>query len=78
MESENEKEIARIEVVMHKKTEGMHGASIKESGSNGDILQLLEDLTGSLVEEAGIPAEAVLIACTAGVLKGLKTHEADS
>ena len=74
----NKEEIARIEVVMHEKTEEMHGTSIKVSGSSGDILQLLEDLTGSLVEEAGIPAEAVLIACTTGVSKGLKTHEADS
>ena len=74
----NEKEVARIEVVMHEKTEEMHGASIKVSGTSAEVLQLLEDLTGSLVEEAGIPAEAVLIACTTGVSKGLKTHEADS
>ena len=39
---ENEKEIARIEVVMHEKTEEMHGASIKVSGSGGEVLQLLE------------------------------------
>ncbi len=75
---ENEKEIARIEVVMHEKTEEMHGASIKVSGSGGEVLQLLEDLAGSLVENAGVPAEEVLLACTTGVSKGLKTHEADS
>lgn len=74
----NKEEIARIEVVMHEKTEERHGASMKVSGSGGDILQLLEDLTGSLVENAGIPAEEVLLACTTGVSKGLKTHEADS
>ena len=74
----NKEEIARIEALMHEKTEEMHGASIKVSGSSGDILQLLEDLTGSLVENAGIPAEEVLLACTTGVSKGLKTHEADS
>lgn len=68
----NKEEIARIEALMHEKTEEMHGASIKVSGSSGEVLQLLEDLTGFLVEEAGIPAEAVLIACTTGVSKGLK------
>lgn len=74
----NKEEIARIEVVMHEKTEEMHGASIEVSGSSGDVLQLLEDLTRSLVENAGVPAEEVLLACTTGISEGLKTHEADS
>lgn len=73
----NEKEVARIEVVMTEKREEMHGASIKVSGPSAEVLQLLDDLTGALVGDLNLPAGAVLFACATGVSKGLKTHEAD-